>query len=75
MKVTPYTTQEVFVDPFSQDLETLSLEKDAVSTEFSIEHKDTVKHESTLIEDTKWPVLVNLACRAEVFREEDAVFC
>lgn len=54
---------------------------------FPIEHKDTVKHESTLIEGTKWPVLVNLGCRAEGFRdpfpkdletlflEEDAVFC
>lgn len=32
MKVTPCTTNEVFVDPFPKDLESLFLEDDAVST-------------------------------------------
>lgn len=46
MKATP---QEVFVNPFPQDLESLFLEKDAVSTEFAIKDKNIVKHKSTLV--------------------------
>ena len=49
MKVTPFTTQEVFVNPFPQDLESLFLEKDAVSTKFAIKDKNIVKHKSTLV--------------------------
>lgn len=54
---TPFITQEVFVDPFPKDLEILFLEEDAVS---SIEDKDTMKQKIAVIEDTKWPVLVDL---------------
>lgn len=60
---TPYITQEVFVDPFPKNLEILFLEEDAVS---AIEDKDTMKQKSAMIEDTKWPVLVDLGSRAEV---------
>lgn len=57
---------EVSVHPFPKNLETLFLEEDAVSAEFTIEDKDTVKQKSAMIEDTKWPVLVDLGSRAEV---------
>lgn len=40
MKVVPCTTEEVFVDPFPKDLETLFLEEDG---EFAIEDKDTLR--------------------------------
>lgn len=66
MKVTSYTTQEVFVDPFPGDLETLFLEKDTVSTGFTIKGKDTVKQKNALIGDTEWPALVDLGSQAEV---------
>lgn len=59
MEMTPCAIQEVFVDPFPQDLESLSLEEDAVSAEFAIKDTTTVKHKSALIEDTESPILVN----------------
>lgn len=37
--------------PFHEDLEFLFPEEDAVSAEFAIEDKDTMKHKSALIED------------------------
>lgn len=37
MQSASYTTQDVFADPFSEDLESLFLEEDAVSAEFAVE--------------------------------------
>ena len=59
MKVALSTRQEVFVDPFPKDLETLFLEEDTLSSEIAIKDENTVKHTSTLVEDTQWSVLGN----------------
>lgn len=59
MKVTPFTTQEVFVDPFPEDLESLCLGEDVASAEFAIKDENTMENKSTLVEDTMWSVLVN----------------
>lgn len=40
------------------DLKFLFLEEDAVSAESAILDKYRVEHESVLIDDTKWPILV-----------------
>lgn len=64
--MTPFITEEAFIDLFPRDLESLFLEEDAISTGYAIKDKNTLKQKSNLIEDTKWPVLVDLGSRAEV---------
>lgn len=66
MKVAPYTTQKVFVGPFSEDLESWFLEDDAVSAEFATEDKNTLKHKSNLIKDTEWSILVVQGSETEI---------
>ncbi len=66
MKMTPSIIEEAFVDLFSRDLESLFLEEDKILTEYAIKDKNTLKQKSNLIEDTNWPVLVDLGSRAEV---------
>lgn len=60
MKVTPFIIKEVFVDLFSKNLEYFFLKEDAISTRYAIKDKNTLKQKSNLIEDIKWPVLVDL---------------
>lgn len=57
---------EVIMNPFRRDLESLSLQKNTVSARFTIEDQNTLKHESIMMEDTKWPTLFNLSCLAKV---------
>lgn len=66
IKVTFCTMEAIFVDFFPRDLKILFLEKDVVFTRFTINNQDTVKHESAMMENTKWPALFNLDYQAEV---------
>lgn len=68
MKVTPFITEEAFVDPFPRDLESLFLKENVISTGYVIKDKNTLKQKSSLIKDTKWPILVDLFSWAEVLR-------
>lgn len=53
MKVTPSIMKKAFMDLFSKDLESLSLEEDIILTEYIIKDKNILKQKNNLIEDTK----------------------
>lgn len=58
MKVTTCPTQEVFIDPFPLELESLFSEDDLASTTFSSKNATTVEPVSALVEPTEWSMLV-----------------
>ncbi len=53
MKVTSSIMEEAFVNPFSQDLESLFLEEDTILTGYISKNKNILKQKKNLIEDTK----------------------
>lgn len=59
---------KVTINFFSQDLETLFLEKDIVTTGFIIKDKSTVKYKNILTKEITWPALVILSSQEKVFR-------
>lgn len=53
MKVTSCIIEAAFVDPFFRDLENLFLKINVVSNKFTIKDQDIIKHENSMIENTK----------------------
>lgn len=57
-QVIPCPTQEVFVDPFPLELESLFLEEGAISAKFSSKDATTMEPINALVEPTEWSILV-----------------
>ncbi len=61
IKVTLFIIKEVFMNLFYRNLKSLFLKEDVISTKYAIKDKNILKQKSNLIEEIKWPILVNLS--------------